>query len=380
MCDILTSMATVRGPVDLGARIAEAREASGLTQAALAESLGIDRTSVGRLEAGSRKVSAGELAEIAQALGRPIDWFVLESPPAVISRRRDSAGPHSSTLALDVEIDRAARDVQFLLDRGIVQWSEHEPAAVPRSHAKAEALASSVRRELGLPDQPITDLGARVEQLGVVAFSLHLGNADDGACVELAAPGEAGRIGVAVINGDQDPGRRRWTLAHELGHFLVGDAYAADHPAGRTERYLDSFVAHLLMPRAGVGKVWRELSPRGDRVAALALSARYRTSWTAACNQLRNLKLVDRRRFEQLRTDHPTSGDYLALGETWTEELQAPYVPPIYTQRVLEAFVEGQLTPARTVELLRSRLGEADLPAPKPQSLDDLRSALDPLP
>lgn len=32
--------------------------------------------------------------------------------------------------------------------------------------------------------------------------------------------------GVALINGSVDPGRRRFNLAHELGHHLFADAYA----------------------------------------------------------------------------------------------------------------------------------------------------------
>lgn len=352
---------------------------AGFTQAALARKLDIDRTSVVRLEAGERKVSAGELAVIAQVLGRPIDWFVLESPPAVLSRRRDPRRAHTTTPGLDVAIDRAARDVQFLLDRGVLTWSAGEPETVPGSHEEAEALASKIRQRLDLADEPLLDLGGIAERLGLATFSLDLGDADDGACVELAGP-DGGRFGVAVINGAQDSGRRRWTLTHELGHLIVGDAYAGDHPAGEVERYLDSFVAYLLMPRAGTLRVWQETSRRGARVAALTLSARYRTSWTAACSHLLNLKLVDRTQFEQLKSEQPTRGDYLTLGESWDEELQAPYVPPTYTQRVLSAYVKGPLTAERTVELLRSTLTTSDLPAPGQLSLEDLRSAFDPLP
>lgn len=371
--------ATVRGPSELGARIAEAREEAGLTQATLAEELDIDRTSVVRLEAGARKVSAGELAVIADVLKRPIEWFVLESPLAVLSRRRDPSRAHATSLALDVAIDRAARDVQFLLDRGILTWlPAGEPEAVPTSHEEAEALASRVRQRLGRADDPLLDLGTSAEHLGVVVFSLDLGSADDGACVELTNP-DGGRFGVVVINGNQDPGRRRWTLAHEIGHFIVGDAYAGDHPGGEIERYLDSFVAYLLMPRAGALRVWQETFMQGERAAVLALSARYRTSWTAACGHLVNLELVDRSHLEGLKLEQPTVGDYLALGETWDEELQPPYLPPAYTQHVLSDYVDGHLTAARTVELLRSTLTTSDLPTPAQLPLESLRSAFDPL-
>ena len=78
---------TVAGPAELGARVAQARDEAGLTQGALAAELGIDRTSLVRIESGERKVSASELATIAQIVDRPIDWFVVLSPPIVVSRR-----------------------------------------------------------------------------------------------------------------------------------------------------------------------------------------------------------------------------------------------------------------------------------------------------
>lgn len=54
----------------------------------------------------------------------------------------------------------------------------------------------------------------------------------------------------AVVNGDTDSGRRRMTLAHELGHWLCGDAYDVWARDDR-ERMLNSFAIHFLAPRAG---------------------------------------------------------------------------------------------------------------------------------
>lgn len=368
---------TIRTAEELGARVAEAREALGVTQASLAEALGIDRTSVVRLEAGARKVSAGELAQVAQFLRRPIDWFVIESPPAVVSRRRDSGRTHETGVDLDLALDTAARDVQFLLERDLLQWPTHEEMAVPGSHEESEALAAQVRAELQLEQEPITDLGGAAARLGLVWFSVRLGDLHDGACVELDH-GAGGRVGVAVINGDQDAGRRRWTLAHELGHYLVADAYAGEHPAGDVERFLNSFVAYLLMPRAGVAAIWQER--RGDeRSAALMLAARYATSWTAACSHLVNLGFIHRESLDAMKRAEPTRGDYRLLGVTWDEELAAPSVPHEYGRQVLAAFRDGALSADRAVELLHGTLDAADLPTPSETSLESLRSSFAPL-
>src|SRR6202034_1508794 len=100
----------IRTQADLGRGIAQAREDSRKTQSELADLVGLDRTAVVRLEAGNRKVSATELVAIASALERPIDCFVTEPPPAVISRRQNSAVDGLSRW-LDLALENAARDI-----------------------------------------------------------------------------------------------------------------------------------------------------------------------------------------------------------------------------------------------------------------------------
>lgn len=373
---------TVAGPAELGARVAQARDEAGLTQGALAAELGIDRTSLVRIESGERKVSASELATIAQIVDRPIDWFVVLSPPIVVSRRSsgDVQPFMSGSYKLGRAVERRVGDVDFLIDKHIIECKVRKPVATPRTHAEAERLAAQIRRRCKVGDEPLIGLNDVAEQLGVYAFVLDLPGASDGACVERIGPKDC-RAGVVVINGAMDPGRRRWTLAHELAHFITGDAYdVTNHPTGQIERFLDSFVAYFLMPRSGVLRIWNEAhnAPDGPRRVALTVAARYRTSWSAACNQLANLELITRAAAEGLRRAEPTRGDYVVLGETWTEELMAPLVPTGYARSVLAAYSGGRLTPERTVELLAGSLTVDDLPARPAATWDELRAAFDP--
>ena len=78
------------------------------------------------------------------------------------------------------------------------------------------------RAGLGAGSGPLLELQAAAERIGLLAFSLDLGRSGgDAAYVSLS-----GRLGVAVVNGAMEPGRRRFNLAHELGHHVFGDAYA----------------------------------------------------------------------------------------------------------------------------------------------------------
>ena len=74
----------------LGKRIAEARIDLNITQEHLANRVGIERTALGRIESGERKVSAIELVNLAAVLEVPLAWFVRDPLPAVVSRRTDA--------------------------------------------------------------------------------------------------------------------------------------------------------------------------------------------------------------------------------------------------------------------------------------------------
>lgn len=57
-------------------RLRTARERAGLSQGQVAKMLGLHRPSVTEMEAGRRKVSAEELAELAEIYGVDIKWLV----------------------------------------------------------------------------------------------------------------------------------------------------------------------------------------------------------------------------------------------------------------------------------------------------------------
>jgi Zn-dependent peptidase ImmA (M78 family)/DNA-binding XRE family transcriptional regulator len=369
VCDNHTMSQGINNYADLGRRIAQAREDVGKTQSELANLVGLDRTAITRVEAGTRKVSATELVAIATALERPIDWFVVESPPSVVSRRSDPVVGGFSR-RLDLALENIARDVGFLVDRHVLTGTARQAREMPESFEDAEKLAGSARAELGKPDGPIYDLQAESEKLGFLAFSIALGpDAGDAAYVEVE------NLGVAVVNGTADPGRRRFSLAHEIGHHLVGDAYEPEPRLGAadTERMLNVFAAHFLMPRSAVQKTWNEFSGQPSRLAATAVAVRFRVSWTAACNQLRDLGLIDGRERDRLVANDLKKGEVFEFGERWQPELEPPSVPPGYARAVIAAYRAKRLTPARTIELLHGTVMESELPETETTSLDDLR-------
>lgn len=246
---------------EVGTRVALARESNALTQTALASRAAMERTALAKVESGKRALSSLELARLATVLGRPIQWFVSESPPAVVSRRASLDGPSDD---LDVVVDTFARDVELLIELGSLSPAHQVgDIGIPETLREVEDVARTARERTGEPDGPLTNLIAKVEALGLYAASIDLpGHATEGAYVALEG------AGVAVINGAQDAGRRRFTLAHELGHHVFADEYATDWALAESrderEKRINVFAIHFLMPRASITNDWGS-TPRERR-------------------------------------------------------------------------------------------------------------------
>ncbi|MBA3890829.1 MAG: ImmA/IrrE family metallo-endopeptidase [Gemmatimonadaceae bacterium] len=358
---------------EVGRRVAAARAARGLTQAALAAELGIARTALAKIEAGTRGLSSLELARLASTLERPIESFVAESLPAVVSRR---AAELATTRTLDVAVQDFARDVQLLLDIGALKPITVEPAGMPSTLADVEGLAKRTRAQLDPVTGPLPALDAAFEVLGLYVAVIPLGeDGGDGAYLPLEA------AGVAVINGDLPSGRRRYTLAHELGHHVTGDEYVTDWELARArdegEKRINAFAIHLLMPRQSIVRAWRALGGReSPREATIRLAQDYRVSWTAACSRVQNLELVDDTTATELRGAPPTRAEHLAMGGVVSEDLVAPRMSPALARAVLRAFEANKITSGRAVELLRGAIEEDDLPAVNEVPLEALTGEL----
>lgn len=357
---------------DVGGRVAVARERAGFTQRELGDRTGLHRSAITRIELGQRQLDALELARIADAVGRPTEWFVSEAPKSIVSHR-DGPSPDHDAQRLEDELERAASDIELLIDVNALSLTSTTLPSGVTNLAEAETGATNARHMLGLGNAPVIDLQRLVERLGLLAFSFGLGpNVIDGGYIRVD------NIGVALINGVADPGRRRFNLAHELGHHLLADEYTTDFGLGTSrtgrEALINAFAIHFLMPRQGVTHRWGELSEQWDdpRLRLIALAAEYRVSWSAVVSHALTLELISRSDFEALQTRRPTPADYFELGVRFTEELQPVALPLAYSQAAIRAFRRGVISADRTVELLRSTVSADELPRPHEIPIDAL--------
>jgi Zn-dependent peptidase ImmA (M78 family) len=275
--------------------------------------------------------------------------------------------------ALEDELERTSRDVELLTEVHALSVPNATLPSGVTGLAEAEAGAVAARSLLGLSAGPLIDLQARVERVGLLAFSLDLGpSVIDGGYVRV------GEIGVALVNGTADPGRRRFNLAHELGHHLLADEYTADFglgtASGDREGLINAFAAHLLMPDSSIRSRWAELSTEWEdpRTRLVVLAVEYRVSWSALISHARTLDLISRADFEVLQTRRPTPADYFEAGVRFEQELSPIALAPAYSQAAIRAYRRGVISADRVIELLRRTVTVDELPPPHETPIEAL--------
>ena len=344
----------------LGSRIADGRVAAGLSQSELATAVGQrDHTVISKMESGTRRVSATEMFAIADALGKPVQWFVMDEVPAAISRRTDAGFDPAVASRIDLAVELFADDVRSLMRKHLISAGTRPASSVPENHADAERVSLQARQRLGLEGEPISDILSACEQLGMYVVVDSFGQSADGACV--VVDGHDGKaIAAAVINGDRPAGRKRVTLAHELAHWLVGDAY--DAHSSDSETMVKSVAIHFLIPRSGAMKIWHQLPGDGVRRRAIRIAGFYRVSWTATVNQLKNLGLIEERDRVMLARNTPVASDFLSAGVPFHgDELVAPRLSPQLAGAVVRGYEDAALTRKRALQMLRGSLDDAQL-------------------
>jgi Zn-dependent peptidase ImmA (M78 family)/transcriptional regulator with XRE-family HTH domain len=352
----------------LGERVRAARVAAALNQEDLASRIGLERTALVKIEAGSRRISAMELFRLVDTLGVPTSYFVEQPHAAAVSRRTalvdDPDQADRARWRLDTALDAHARDVEQLVGYGLLANPDHRlPRSAVTSAEDASQLARAARTSGAFGDDPVGPLADSCEVFGL--YLLVVDQDTDGASVLLDGPGG---VGAAVIGGRREPGRRRWTAAHELGHHLMGDEYHADVGVHSSrddrEKLIDAFASELLLPTNGLRRRWVAHQSSDERSRLIRIAAEFRASWTAVVDAAQRAELLSDDSAHQLRADRPVKGDFLAvLGSEPMEDLQVRTTGSRWRQAAVEAYRRGVITAARAVELLHGALEQDELPA-----------------
>lgn len=113
---------------------------------------------------------------------------------------------------------------------------------------RASLVAQLALAHTGQTTKERVELGAVCRKFGVRVFAVH-GKVLDG----LALCG-----GTIAVNTDKPETRQRFTVAHELGHIILGHrggCMVGGHGGGVHEKEANAFAGSLLIPRIALARV-----------------------------------------------------------------------------------------------------------------------------
>jgi len=142
--------------------------------------------------------------------------------------------------------------------------------------------ASMVRKAWGLPSGPVVNLVAAIEKAGGVVLSRDLGSD----LLDAVSQWSDGEAPLLLVN-DHAPGdRRRFSIAHEVGHLVMHNQPGSGIDQ---EREADIFAAAFLMPAADIRK---DFAGGMDLSKLLALKNRWRVSMSALLRRAHGLNVI----------------------------------------------------------------------------------------
>ena len=224
-----------------GAMLRIARKAKGYSQGELSSALGVPQGTFSKYEQGLLTPQSETVERFAGALGVKPGFFyqrggVLQpATPYHRSRARLAVKTKERTEAIaNIFRLHAGKLLDALeLTYNIVQ--------VPASNQTPDKVAEITRRNLKLPTGPIDNLVATLEDNGlfVITFDFQTDQLDG-----FTIHGND-VLPIVFLNEARDPARKRFTLAHELGHIVM---HSQLDGSSDIEREADEFASALLLP------------------------------------------------------------------------------------------------------------------------------------
>jgi Zn-dependent peptidase ImmA (M78 family)/transcriptional regulator with XRE-family HTH domain len=305
------------------ARLRQARELRGLTQTALARQVGVHPSAIAQLETGRIQPSPAVLGALGRAMGFPPAFFTRPSGPllpqgslrfraraAMTAQQRRQAWAYAQIL-YDLMGSMAAR-------------TEYPAPRLPRLAGDPVAAAAGTRQALGLPpDQPIGPLIRTLERHGVWVLAIPVPLPGRDACSTWA--GGDGATPVLVVAATPAGDRRRFSVAHELGHLVLH--HAPEGTPHVLERQADAFAEAFLLPEAAMRAA---LVPPITLTTLADLKVRWGVSLQALIRRAHTLDLLTPSQYRSLSAQLGARG--------W--RTQEPITVPVERPRALRQLAE----------------------------------------
>ena len=337
----------------IGQRLKIARAASGLSLRELEAEIDnlVTAQAIGKYERNEDMPSSKVLSALATALHVSEDYLLasddlvlegVEFRKKGMESKREEAFVEGQALHL-LERDLALEDALGLAS---VVWDRPREAPYPvTAVADAENAARAVRTNWGLGVDPILNLAELLEERGIKILSVDLSDIDGLTAKVRRKNGEP--IPLIVIKENEWSERKRFTLAHELGHMVM------DVRSGvNAEKAANRFAGAFLMPAEAL---WREIGKHRTMISLgelVRLKELFGASFQAIVYRCHDLGIISdpayRRLFQVFNEKGWRKPPYEELGA-----LPASKEHPQRMQRLcFRALSEGLISEAKAAEIL----------------------------
>lgn len=262
-----------------------ARQARGLSQAALARRVGVAQATISKIEAGVLAVSEPDLERLAIALDFPAHFFVgqkrIDGPgvPEFIHRKRAKASA-SALHRLHAMATIRQLHVETLLRSSESEW-DFPSYSIEDFEANPRRIARTIREVWHIPPGPIYSMTEVVEQAGGIIMACDFSARH----IDAFSRYPDGGPPLFFVSQNAPPDRWRWNLAHEVGHIIM---HTAADPYTQMERDADLFASEFLLPAQEVRSQLAGLSV--DRLAGL--KRYWKVSMQAIVMRARDIELI----------------------------------------------------------------------------------------
>src|ERR1043166_6062318 len=233
-------------------RIKLARKKAGLSLRDLADKIGglVTAQAIGKYERGEMAPSSDVLLALSKALDVSIPYLLssqgVELGEVDFRTKASTSAKDRSRVETEVlEWVERYLQIEEILELKSGTWSC--PPGFPRrvgSFDDAEKLANDVRGEWKLGTDPIPNMTELLEERGIKVLIAILPEKVSGLTCFVKRPRVGEQTPVIVVNSSMTLERRRFTMAHELGHRFIDSSIGGD-----LEKFCHRFAGAFIVNR-----------------------------------------------------------------------------------------------------------------------------------
>lgn len=353
----------------IGSRLKLARAAAGLSLRRLADKVSVTAQAIGKYERDESMPSSRVLWEMAEALDVSID-YLMGDPRVCVTRlefRKKASAKKKAQAQVEAKILLHVERYLFveeLLGLPTAVWDAPAIGRIGRIE-DAEVAAEALRDAWDLGRDPIPNLVETLEEHGIKVVVLALDPKVDGVTAWVSRPGHADTPVILINSVSKTVERQRMTLAHELGHLLLGERIRSGLDE---EKVVYRFGGAFLCPAESLRS---ELGSHRERIALgelFAVKVLFKVSFMALVYRCGDLGILSsalkQRLFRKASSEGWRRPPYKEPNRLEPSEAE---VPVRFERLCFRAVAEGGLSEAKASELLDISVRELQLRLDPPQ-------------